>query len=469
MNTPVNNFFEWFLETNPDFITRGVVGICVSLAISAYLHDKIREIAPASMVSAGIIGTFWGTFIALAAFETGADYQAMVDSIPHVLGGMKSAFVTSLIGLFSAFALRIALSLKPKPAPKPLPIEENTVNLLEQIKAGIAGKGKDSLSSRLDAIKKHISSDADSSITSQLSVLIQESHDGFQTLDGRMDGLADAIRKSLVENMQNLMDQIREVIVNQLSKQLRETNKLLRKQLSEMLDRIEEALINQFGETFKQFNEATQALKKWQEEHREHVEQLTEAFQTAAEGIEKIRADCESIPATMAQLQEVMGELGERLKAFANMKEAAEQSFPEIKKHLDKIGADMKKSAEGFSGLEAAITATYTNASELAQRHIESVGQQINNTAAQVAKTANDMMVTSKDATKRHHDAIQEIVEATARTATRAVADMKTALNQMAQSHINTTNAQMEAIAARWGENVVGIAEEMASVIKNTE
>jgi len=469
MNTPVNNFFERVFDTNPDFITSGVIAICIALALFAFLSDKIREIAPASMVSAGIIGTFWGTFIALAAFQTGTDHQAMVDSIPQVLGGMKSAFVTSLIGLFSAFALRIALSLKPKRDPEPLPIEENTVNLLEQIKAGIIGKKKESLSSRLDVIKKHISSDESSSITSQLSVLIKESHDGFQALDGRMDGLADAIRKSLVENMQNLMEQIQEVIVNQLSKQLRETNKLLREQLSEMLDRIEEALINQFGETFKQFNEATQALKKWQEEHREHVEQLTEAFQATAEGIEKIRADCDSIPATMAKLQTVMGELDERLTAFANMKEAAEQSFPEIEKHLNKIGADMKKSAEGFSGLEATITAAYTNASELAQRHTTFLGEQIKETSEQVAKTAENMMATSNVAAEQHQNAVQEIVTATTRAADRSVADMQKALRDMAQKHISITNDTMTEIANRWGENIVAIAKEMARVIEDAK
>ena len=185
-------------------------------------------------------------------------------------------------------------------------LSQQPCELLREIKDGIVGEGDKSLSSQLSTLqaeyrdsaqelKQSISGEGDSSVTTQLLKLRNDNVYGFKKLDAQLNGLTETIRDSLVESLNALMTELREVIVNQLSEQLKETNTLLREQLSEMLDRIEEALIKQFGETFKQFNEATQAIQKWQEEHRQHVEQLTEAFELTAKGIERIRADSESI------------------------------------------------------------------------------------------------------------------------------------------------------------------------------
>ncbi len=581
----INQFFGRLLAVDPNIITFLVLGICGVLAAFCYPSKdwsrRLRDIAPALMVSAGIIGTFWGTFIALTKFQTGGaggalDHKAMVESIPAVLGGMKTAFVTTLIGLFSAFFLKFILRILPQREPPPLPNEQEAIDLLRQIKEGIIGEGDKSLSSQMsslqaeyrdstDSLKQSISGDNESSLASQLKKLRNENSDGFKKLDSRLDGLADAIRHSLVENMEALMKELRVVIVDQLASQLEQTNKLLREQLTAMLDRIEEALIKQFGETFKQFNEATQAIKKWQEDHRQHVEQLTEAFETTAAGIEKIRVDCESIPDTMKQLVNLMGELDQRLQAFADMKESAEQSFPVIKKHLDAIGADLEKSASGFTGLEETIRQIHKQAGDLAQqhietaqqhieqvgsqinrtaeqvasasegmitesqkasdqhqqeirgivdavhnasqlciestqntltklaerqaatvkemheraseltqkhitsaqRHVEQIGNQINYTVEQVASASESMITESRNASIKYQEEIQEIVNVVKRESERCVENTQSALTQLAEQHAQTTNNTMAAIAERWGENVVGIAEKMAQAIND--
>ena len=428
------------------------------------------------MVSAGIIGTFWGTFIALADFQTGAegsglDHQAMVNSIPKVLAGMKSAFITSLIGLFSAFVAKITLHHLPKNDPAPLPIEEETTELLREIKDGIVGEGDKSLSSQIARlqteyrdgaaeIKQSIAGDSDSSITSQLVKLRNENSDGFKKMDARLAELTDEVYRSLVKSLDGLTNELREVIADQLVAQLKKTNEVLREQLREMLNKIEEALIRQFGETFKQFNEATQAIKKWQEEHRAHVEQLTAAFQTAAAGITQIRTECESIPATMEQLRALMGELDERLRAFAEMKKSAEESFPVIKANLDSIGADLQKSAEGFTGLENTITAAYEKASALAQRHIEmsqthieNVGTQITRTAEKLTETAEEMITESRNAAEQHQTAIKTTADEMQTAMRESVAQTQNAISALAetiQKQATDSAAEIKTAAENW-------------------
>ena len=479
---PINNqFLSEVLSVSPDNITRGVIVICVLIFVIFPWFSKLRDIAPALMVSAGIIGTFWGTFIALSEFQTGAEFddgivnrKAMVESIPAVLGGMKSAFITSLIGLFSAFLSKVIFNVFPKKMPEPLPVEQNIQDLLKQIKNGIIGEGDKSLSSQLSTIqaeyrdgtkelKQAIAGDSESSIAMQLTKLRNENSEGFKTLDGRLDGLAEAIQVSLVKNMKALMTQIEEVIVKQLSEQLTKTNELLRKQLSEMLNKIEEALIKQFGETFKQFNEATQAIKKWQEKHKAHVEQLTSAFRETAQGIKMIRTDCESIPTTMQQLAQLMGELDARLQAFAEMKTQAEESFPTIKENLDAIGNDLRKSAAGFEGLENTITQAYQGAQKLAQRHIEATQEHIDN----MRQVSQQMITDSKKVSTQHADQMKTIISDVQKTSQQCVTNTQESLTKMAEQHAQKVNDLMEKIAERWGQNVVGIAEEAAKIIKS--
>ena len=638
----INNFLERLLAVSPDTITLLVLVGCLLLFGLSFPFKRLRDIAPALMVSAGIIGTFWGTFIALGDFQTGAesggglDHQAMVESIPKVLGGMKSAFVTSLIGLFFGFGSKIGFRLIPEKMQDALPHEKDALNLLRDIKSGISGEGDKSLSSQIERlqaeyrvgaseIKQSIDGGGDSSIATQLTRLRNENSDGFKNSDARLAGLANAEQtKAMMDELRgdllpplteatgslgaikegiagdgdssvvsrlaqlrgdnnlgfqqldsrvkdtasdtlNALNQVKEGIagdgdssvVSRLSqlkeensrgfakldsqlkgladtiidavlkglvKQMEETNKILRQQLGDMIERIEEALIRQFGETFKQFNEATQAIKKWQEDHRAHVEQLTAAFQTAAAGITRIRADCESIPATMEQLRALMGELDERLRAFADMKKSAEESFPVIKAHLDSIGEDLRKSAAGFSGLEETINRTYEQAAGLAQQHIataqshiENVGTEINRTAAQLAEAAGGMITESRAAAAQHQEAIQaaanemqnalatltenmqkqfsdsaeeiktaaenmisesrnasvqqreeiqNIINNAQASSQRCIEEMQATLTQMAEQHAQTTNDAMAEIARRWGENMVGIANELQRIIQ---
>ena len=489
----INNFLERLLAVSPDAITWLVLAVCALLLVFSFWSRRLRDIAPALMVSAGIIGTFWGTFIALGDFQTGAesggglDHQAMVESIPKVLGGMKSAFVTSLIGLFFGFGSKIGFRLIPEKMQDVLPHEKDTLDLLKEIKSGInrgsdkslssqierlqaeyrdgaaeikqsiAGDGDSSVASQLfklrkensegfknldarlagladaekietiikglgDAmltplnetakslkeIKEGIAGNGDSSIASQLAQLRRENQTDFNRLDGRLETLADTIGNSLVGRLNLLITELRETIANQLVKQLEETNQLLSKKLDEMLTRIETALIDQFGKTFKEFNEATQAIKKWQEEHRAHVVQLTDAFQMAAKEITHIRAECERIPATMNSWKGLMDELNENLRSFAHIKKEAEQFLPAIKKHLDSVANDLRESADNFSELKGQI------------------------------------------------QTLRQEIEKSQQT-----------LTTMANEHAKQIDSTVANIVQKWGEQMVGIAEQLSQEIKN--
>ena len=408
---------EWFGIASADAIVIFVTAGLVVFFWCGHRGTISKQIAPALMTSLGIFGTFWGIFNALAAFATrdGLLPQNITESIAGLLSGMSTAFVTSLLGLGAAILTKFIWSL-PKETAKPEQSPEQKQIL-----------------DHLDAIKRAIAGDDDASLVTQIQKLRDENRDGFK----KMDGLAEAIRDALVGNLQKLMDDLREIIAERLGDQL-----------EQLIIRIEDALVKKFGETFVQFNEAVQALKQWQEDYRSEVERLTIAFDQSAQGISKIREDCETIPATMENLRVVMDaavihteNLTTKLEAFAAMKEQAEQSFPTIKENLDRIGNDLAASAQGLNQMEETIrdafVASKQETENIVKQHTAEVGQMVGNMRETMEQAQRD---------------IADKIDGTVQEASRKFAA--------------AMNSEIDRITKEWGEKMVGIAERCAETMR---
>lgn len=437
-------------------IILGVLGVLIVLWWVGRRDLRFRATAPAVMTSVGILGTFLGIFLALVPLEFEADQ--MNESIQELLGGMQLAFITSLLGL--GFSICFRLWEKWFPGSGERSQADDVESLLHGIREALAGEGESSLVThlqklrdenrdglrKLDDVRSAIAGEGDSSLVTQIQKLRDENRDGTKKLDGirtaisgegesslytqiqklreanlegfcKLDGLSEIIRDSLVKNLERLIDDIRNVIERQLGESLRQ-----------LIAQIEQALIEQFGKTFVEFNAATQAIKKWQDDHREQVEQLTAAFETTSQGITRIAEECRSIPVTMEALgatvemaRQGVAALNQHLADFAALGEQARAAFPTIKQHLDRIGDDLAGSARAFDGLEATL-----------RRTLEAHGAQVEAIAGNLQRTLET--------------AQQEVSE-----------HVKTAVENLRQ--------EMERLTNDWGSHMVAIAERMTEVI----
>ena len=433
-----------------------VAGLLFALFVLGLLFEKFRQAAPALMTNLGILGTFCGIFIALHPLDFSP--ERINASIEQLLNGMTTAFVTSLLGIASAVVFRVA--------GVPLSISlEGLLSRFIQTPPPPAPREQREILDRLDDIRKAIAGDGDSSIVTQMQKLRDENSDGFK----KLDGLSETIRGALVENLEGLANDIREVIGRQLGESLQA-----------LIRNIEEALIRQFGETFVQFNEATQALRKWQEDHRVQVEQLTAAFNLAAERIALIAAECEKIPPTMERLREIIEtarrdveSLNRQLEAFASLRQQAESAFPAIKSHLDRIGDDLASSARGFDGLEKTIQAAFRN-----------VEQESRRAAEQHAKSMGEMSEGMRATLQAAEQGTRQIAEQHARNVEQIAAGMREALqnaqsdsagkvtevvNVAIQHFSDEMNREIDRVARAWGGNLVSIAEKAQQAINAAE
>lgn len=456
--------------------------------VLGFISKRFRQVAPTLMTSVGIAGTFCGIFLALYPVEF-TDRETMDASVRTLLEGMKTAFVTSLLGIASAIVFRIVSTFFPASASlgemlrrfariePQMPQEQREVlERLDAIKQAIAGEGDSSMVTQLqkmrdenrdgikqmDAIRESIGGESESSVTSQMQKLRDENREGFK----QMEGLSETIREALVKNLENLTEEIRDIIGKQLGESLKG-----------LINSIEKALIEQFGKTFVEFNEATQALKKWQEEHREHVEKLTAAFNMAAERITEIAAECEKIPPTMERLQEVVEtahgnveSLNRQVEAFAAMRQQAEESFPVIKTHLDKIGEDLSSSAKSFEGLEETITGAFQNVEQESRKAAEQHAQSMQEMSDNMREALSAIESDTREVARLHGQNVNEIVDTMITTLTDAQnksAKKITDIVESALAHFSKQmNDEIDRVTELWGGNLVSIAQEAQRLIK---
>ncbi len=87
------------------FWTLGLIATIVVLTVYFQFfryNARTAEAAPTILTSIGIFGTFLGVAIGLSHFDT----QNLQESVPQLLGGLKTAFWSSIAGLLGALSIK---------------------------------------------------------------------------------------------------------------------------------------------------------------------------------------------------------------------------------------------------------------------------------------------------------------------------------------------------------------------------
>ena len=90
---------------NRIFVVQFVFGLCVFVILQQKKGWYIHTNTAASILTIfGVLGTFLGIYLGLQGF----DIDNIEGSIPALLEGLKLAFLTSLVGIFSAIVLKVS-------------------------------------------------------------------------------------------------------------------------------------------------------------------------------------------------------------------------------------------------------------------------------------------------------------------------------------------------------------------------
>ena len=377
---------------------------------------RLSQQAPATLTAVGVLGTFVGILLGLLDFDVN-DISA---SVPRLLDGMKTAFVTSVVGTGSGIAVKLINEVIGRPA---IPTEaqgvEDVITALNGLQAE-AVKSRQEMLAGLDRIRVSLTGDAESSLVTQLQRLRTDVTDEIK-----------AGRRENAEQMAAITTEIRTISTTLAEN----TSKAFIQALEVAIRDFNNQLTEQFGENFKQLNLAVGKLLEWQEAYRQQMIANAEALREGADGIQAVRDGVEAISAQagamvqaaadMAALLDGMGktraELDARLAAFQGMAAAATTAMPIIQTQLEALTTSFAREVE-----QATKSATATNeAARQAQvkqtTMLEELGKGYDRLREDAAKVGDDLRAGAAQAGEELRTTLGKVVEEVQRTSAESV------------------------------------------------
>ncbi|WP_368934912.1 MotA/TolQ/ExbB proton channel family protein [Alcaligenes faecalis] len=429
--------------------------ILAGLAIFSGARGKnsfLLEHAPTVLVSLGILGTFIGIVIGLLDFNP----QDIKNSIEGLLEGLKTAFITSLVGMFLSIALkamdailfaRLRVQTDSPDAVTPEQIYgvmTQQVRLLEGLNQSLAGNEEGSVAGQLKLFRTDVSD-----FRNELSRTSREFHD---QLFKQLQNFADMLSRSATET---IIEALRQVI--------QDFNK---------------NLVEQFGDNFKLLNESVIKMIEWQEHYKSHVETLEQRIEAAIhelertatanevisqslakseESIESIDNHCSSIPVAIGKLEPVLTvnqhqieELQRHLDVFVTMRESANKAVPELQNHMDllskqlaeKIEKVMETMHEGAVEFGSSVDRTNTALTEAASaisNHSENIGTTMRDAATDFSSSTRDVMEKMRSNSAELEQQMSKAIETAAHTMAEEFKRVAGQVHENVSSVITTT------------------------------
>lgn len=314
------------------------------------------EYAPSLLTSLGIFGTFVGIVIGLWNF----DPKHIDSSIELLLAGLKTAFFTSLFGMFASILFKkLETSYLDKQSIKrDAEVSEGEIGPKEIF--GVMRRQQDSMIMMLKAIGadndhtmigeiqllgKSIGGDGDRSMVSQLQLLRTDINDFKNGTLRRQD----TFEEKLWVELKNFSEMMSKSATQQVIEALKQ-----------VIVEFNEKLTEQFGDNFKRLDESVKKLVEWQSQYMRQLDEMSiqyaegvKAIDATRVAVEVIQNETASIPTNMQALagvlevnQHQIKELTSHLETFVAMRDQAIVAVPEIQKKLEEVGRQLHDGAE---------------------------------------------------------------------------------------------------------------------------
>lgn len=409
----IGSFLEGLLRSaTANSVTELFIWIMVAIFVVAVLqgkkgrHGQFLEHAPAVLVSLGILGTFIGIVIGLLDF----DAHDIKNSIEGLLDGLKTAFITSLVGMSLSLVLKALDAWWFAPARSKAEVVPDTVTP-EHIYGAMNRQVQ-----LLETLNQSLSGNEEGSVSGQLKLLRTDMNDFRQGLARDQQEFRQALFTQLTQFAEMLSRSATEVVIEALRQVIQDFNR---------------NLVEQFGDNFKALNESVVKMIDWQEQYKQHVETLEARIETAVRELERtataneaiskslatseqsigsIENHCQSIPSAIGQLTPVLQtnqhqiqELQRHLEAFVALRDQAVRAVPEMQQHMDaitkqlsekmhEVATKMHEGAQEFGRSVDHTNTALTEASHVISSHTEQISTNMKDASEEFATSVRDTM-----------------------------------------------------------------------------
>ena len=416
-----------------DLIT---IGLCVLMSLIGFFGyhkpfmKKIKDNPtqecdePQAIASLGVLFTFIGISYGLIEFNS-ADIES---SVPVLLGGMRTAFITSVIGMIWSMCLKYKQNNKEKEYYQQKVKVDNDATIGQLIsylqsqdekiaeKESSAKQYQENLLTAIQEINKSLVGDGDASVITQIQLIKSKIQDGFESRNSQSKQEHEILIKEFQKFAETMAENNSKAFIEALNSTIRDFN---------------EKIQEQFGENFKQLNIAVGKLLEWQDNYKNTVIEVTENQRTIFEGIEQAKTSLasmadhgNSIKASAVALGDILmtidsyqKELEISLKDLASIGDEAKKLVPNIKSLVAETNVGISKTCENTN---KELNENAVKAIGEATKYYESVGKQleekysaaIDETTQYYKKIGDEVAFSTASMKSEYHDVSQEVKKA---------------------------------------------------------
>lgn len=448
-----------------------VVMVAVAL-IAASRKDQVEEFS-SILTSLGILGTFVGIVLALFAFDA-ADIES---SVPPLLSGMKTAFITSVVGVGLAVSLRTWTVLTAARG-----AEDVGGRDADDIYRVLVAQGES-----LKALHSAIAGQEEGSMTGQLRLLRQDTVDQSKQVRDCIAKGHEGLRGSVDTASRNIQGKL-----EQFGEQLAKANtEALLDALNQLIRDFDAKINEQLGSAFHAFAAAVRDLGAWQAEYKRQLEDAIAGVQSVAAGVsgvdDKLGAIGQKAGAmvdvaaamdlTLETANQRMQELDRRLAAFADLADRAGSAFPVIHQNIEQLtqgfarqvqqsAARLETSAEAQ---HAAVSATI-DASKQSAAHAEAAVKSMEQTVATLSSRLVDLSAQHQahldDLTRSQAGALDNLTRQQTARIEQAVQDFDRMLGEELQNCLTSLGKNLTALSGKFVEDYQPLTESLRDVVR---
>ncbi|MBR1672171.1 MAG: hypothetical protein IJ702_04530 [Fretibacterium sp.] len=403
------------------------------------------------------------------------DVSDIDKSVVDLLGGMKLAFWTSILGMLCAFIIHIVQYLFGFLPTKRTAEGVGAQDIFNVIQAG-ADETKKS-NAILQRLADSIGESKDSSLLTGITALRMETSDMKTTLLDAFNSFAEKMAKNnsdaLTESLNNLIKEFNVKITEQ------------------------------FGDNFKQLNQAVGALLVWQKNNMATMNALVQQFKTAQEGIAasqqeiaKIRENLSVIPGVMAQMQNTINALDTAIRdstevigGFVALRVQAAEVFPDIEAGINgltdslqssvtrstsAIERSVKTQEETVTQLKGTLTESTQLFNNILEREINDLTSSLKSSVGQSTSEIKSAVENMQRSTEEQHKTLQSLGSILRQSMDAIQTDFKNAsdeIDQTMKKSFNNLDEQMEGelrrVISLMGSNLASVSEKLVNDYQN--
>lgn len=506
-----------------DLISNNLITIITLIAMGViwwfaygkkFLHDVkenpyIESDASQAAASLGVLGTFFGITCGLFSFDT----SGLETSVPALLDGMKSAFLTSILGMIGSLGVKFYQRKKQKEydlnnvinsVNEDATIADLIMYLKEQDKIRQNSFNKQILEA-IENVNKAISGENDTTLLSQiknlrLAVIDSQNNTSFEIKH---------MREELVSSF------------NAFAEKMAENNsKVFMEALRETIQDFNSKIQEQFGDNFKQLNIAVGKLLDWQEEYKNTIIEVTENQKQIFAGIEQAKISLESMAYNSDSIQKSAQLLSDiiltaqryeielekalrtlieisteakkvvpsindlTLSTTNNIKQISQATQNEISKSATQISTIVNDSTnlldKHFSNIIANVDTNYKEITNLLLSHSQTINNTVIKTNQQFVKLNTDLKNTILDMTNKYNlavnasaknmiDTIQDTTSSMNNMMNNETRELLSSLQNVAQNAIKLISLQQNAMNTSFNDTIRKLESSTEKALKSID